>query len=329
MGASYVCAGCGKPFKMESWLKKHEIACGALTSPKTSTKKKKGSSTELEKQDAAVQPPAFKPPVSAVGPTPPAATPPRPTEIPVGSELMLNGAVWWQDPATLAWAQATAVETRVRVSGREVQEAAAVVFLMCRGEGSEVLWSVEESRILAGEMEILHLPSGAVPAPSPVMPPSGKSAVTEEEDAKAAVIAAYRESAEKFVSAKEAKAKAESKMKMADKKHRPIIEQFARDFGAESDTGKMDFKIVEYGYSNHLVRVAGKSTIKRDENAIVEWCLKSGHSEALKQCLNVEVWEALKNAGIVPQEFISAVEEPVEGKDRFSLYFKRADEDAE
>lgn len=289
---SYVCVCGKKDIKSKSGLSLHRKKC-----------------EEYQKSlsNGAVEKPAPKP-IGFVG---------------VGSVITLNGPVWWQDPTNFEWEYGnTNVDVDVEVKSRETTNTGCVV-LICKSVDGNAVWSVEEHRVMSGELKLARF----VPfleVVNPVInndfskPVAGKRVECEDTETNQFVI-----SADNYVSARDAKLDAEKVFKKIDKNERPIIETFIRNHGVETKPDLGDFKVQDYGYIAHLVKTPGKPGVKRNLEEIIGWCKKNGYSECLTEVLNTEMWEALKKTGKVPSEFITEVEEPIPAEDKFSLQIKR------
>ena len=76
-------------------------------------------------------------------------------QIPIGSEIELNGPVYWQNPANLEWEIANADHIRVLVIGHDIQD--SEIHLIMRVNCGQALWSVLQSEVLAGKYRVIKL----------------------------------------------------------------------------------------------------------------------------------------------------------------------------
>jgi len=230
--------------------------------------------------------------------------------ITVGSTIMLNGHVWSQDPKTYAWKGMHVVNEEVEV---KAQEGVNLICVSVNRNG-DCVWAVEEGRVLSGEMEIKYL------APVGGKPKAGRRETVDAEE-----IQLYKDAANKYVEIRDKKLDIEKELRKVSKECRPIIESFIFKRGKESEEGKGDAKLEDYGFIGLMKRTPGKPYLEREDNKIVQWCLDNGHANCVRQMLNVDLWEELKKSGQVPVEFSSSVEVEKMTKDRFSLNITRDD----
>jgi hypothetical protein len=244
----------------------------------------------------------------------------------VGSELVLDSGkgatIWWQKPeGSYDWCIVSVEALDVRVVGRELNPK-GIMTLLCQAPGGVALWSIYESEVIDKKISIKKLVNGPIPTAEPPAPGVREVEVEVEETPEdgrmlfgAAVVA--------FHKANEAKLAAEKKKKLVEKETRPIVEDYLFTNGKETKEGKEDFQITDFGVVAHIYYGANKTTIQRDDEAIIEWCLKNKQLSAISQVVNVEGWNALKEQGVVPADFIREVEEPVEVPGRKTLKVTR------
>jgi len=130
-----------------------------------------------------------------------------------------------------------------------------------------------------------------------------------------------------YHSVKEKEAAVQKLMKSAKEKHYDGIFDFVKNFGTESEKGKQDYVLREGGYRAWLMRCPGRTEVKRNESAIIQWCLDNGHEAVLKRSLDVDAWENLKKLGVVPESAVKLYEEEVQIEDKFRLSVTRDTED--
>ncbi len=296
--AELICT-CGKALKSKSGLTNHQKKC------------------EIFLEGGEVEPTKDSDPSET----------PNTSKVTVGSVIILSGAVFWQS-ASYEWETVNTLNNEVVV--REREELNGEFNLICQAVGGQAIWAVNEKKVLSGEMKLKHLvPEDAQPELEPkvdknVMPTNGKKDMGDASKE----VQVYIDSASKYVSARDNKLDAEKIFKKTSTEHKSIIEGFVTKFGVETKPDLGDAKLQDHGFIGHMVKTPAKPGVKRDEDKIVTWLKKHKHKECVKESLDVVKWDALKEAGKVPAEFITEVEEPTPGKDKFQLQIKE-DPDAE
>jgi hypothetical protein len=134
---------------------------------------------------------------------------------------------------------------------------------------------------------------------------------------------AYSHALNTYVPANEAKLRAASDFKKVDKEYRPVIWSYLEDFGEESEEGKKDNVVEDFGYKAILTFTPGKPVVQRDTTAIVNWALETKHTEILTYGVDIAKWEELKEAEGVPAEVIAKVERVEKTKDTRKLVINR------
>ena len=87
--------------------------------------------------------------------------------IEVGTQLVLDGPVWKQEPGS-GWTSETVKDLTVLVA-RRTDPAEGDVMLLCHVQGSEVVWAVQEAFVLRGGARILNVSPPVVEEQPPVV----------------------------------------------------------------------------------------------------------------------------------------------------------------
>ena len=87
--------------------------------------------------------------------------------IEVGTQLVLDGPVWKQEPGS-GWTSETVRDLTVLVA-RRTDPAEGDVMLLCHVQGSEVVWAVQEAFVLRGGARILNVSPPVVEEQPPVV----------------------------------------------------------------------------------------------------------------------------------------------------------------
>lgn len=286
---------------------------------------------------------------SAAPPTP-VAPPENPvSEVPVRSvvELTDKGRVWRMDMESKEWEQITdGVSFSVIVNERA--DNGGIMFLLCKAPDSQAQWGILESDVLGGNHNLVSRPIAIPQAPPTVVStpqeqppvvaePEPKSVPEEpsEEEKEAGAKAmfdkkvelarktAYSKALHTYVPANEAKLRAASDFDKVDKECRPVIWSYLEDFGEESEEGKRNNVVEDFGYRAILTFTPGKPVVQRDTTAIVNWAMENGHTEILTYGINIDKWDELKEAGVVPSDVVAAVEKVEKTKDIRKLVINR------
>lgn len=340
MEKKFVCPTCQKGFDAEKGLKTHITRMHVTPSvpireispePSPAAPAPVPAPEELPDTQSAV--PEVTPP--APPPAPPAEVPcPAPVQPPSitkGSAILLAGPTWWQNPGSLQWEAAVADKLVVVVVSKEV--VGDDIMLMCRAEGGNALWAVQEKAVLEGKVKLVRLAPAVSGTAEMARPPDGPRKVEDppfdyfEEERKKKEIEAAREAErkgyeaalERYVAARAAAKSAKVAFDEADKDCRPVLWPYIERWGKPSAPGKNDFQVIEFGWKGHIVRSVQPVTIRRDRAKIIAWLLQNGQSQALTHDVNLPEWEKLKLSGAVPAEFIREVEQPEQEPDKLSL----------
>lgn len=239
----------------------------------------------------------------------------RLTAVPKGTKIYLSGMVFRQ--AGESWEAVQVDGVTATVGLRQATEDGSVwLYLRYGGE----VFSLNEAEVLAGSHVIK-----SIPEVSPVSEPVGTVEVEESQEEKE-----FRESLPKFKNALLEYAKADLEAKVAKKAfddvrktHYDYLCDFVRKYGSETDKDKGDFRIREFGYSSHLIRVPGCDRVVYNTDAIIQWCIQTGNEACLKKTLDVEAWNNLKAQGLVPGSIVSLYENTISGEDTFRLQIKK------
>lgn len=233
--------------------------------------------------------------------------------IPKGSVLNIDGDIYYQDSVGFHPVKVERVSMTV---GLRQAEADGRTWLFCRVDG--IVYALDERLVLSGVHKLVSLPP---PAAVPDIPQEVKGEVEESPgDIK------YREELPEFVSALEAyhevKQQAydvEKLLKAARSAHYDHIYDFTKAHGVESEPDKQDYVLREGGYRVWLMRTPGRTQIKRNEAAIIQWCLDNGQEAVLCRALDVQAWEKLKLSGVVPPSVLQLYETQINVDDTFRL----------
>lgn len=179
------------------------------------------------------------------------------SQIPVNSEIMLQGECYWQNPATFDWELATADKLQVVVVGLETVD--NVVHLMCKVHGGQALWSVLQSDVLEGKYRIIKL-ANSVPISSPIAPPNGKREFAEaQEDVRKRAFDEFLPILNEYLEYKERLEVAESQFASRHEQYYTTIENFVLQYGETlEDEGDTPYCLLEVdGVRMRLVSCAG------------------------------------------------------------------------
>lgn len=185
---------------------------------------------------------------------PPIPTPPQKviSQIPIGSEIMLHGDVYWQNPKSFDWEVVKADHLQVLVVGLETVD--NVVHLMCKASGGIALWSVLQSDVLEGKYRVLRL--AQAPATTPTPPPKGKR---EFIDACAKAREEFLPVLNTYLEAKERVEVAEKMFAEVHEANYQEIENYVLNFGEQICDDPQTVVAEEDGVRIKLVEVEGLS----------------------------------------------------------------------
>ena len=277
-----------------------------LAAPKTATKATKSSLKAIPspKSDTEVKP-----------------TPLTIQAVPKGSVLKIDGDIYYQADTGFMPIKVEGVNMTV---GLRQASPDGRTWLYCKVDG--IVYGLDERLVLRGEQELVRLPALAA---VPDIPPTTENDVEEPIQN-----VEYREGRAEFLSAvieyhavKEKEAEVRDLLKASKEKHYDHIFDFTKAHGSESEKDKQDYVLREGGYRSWLFRIPGRTDIKRDEIAIVQWCIDNGHDAVLRRALNVQAWEQLKATGAVPQSVLQLYEQHIDVPDTFRLSLARETED--
>jgi len=271
-------------------------------------------------------------------PPPPEVPPAVILTVPVGSALILNGPTWWQNPQTASWQAVDVEDLTVQVLQKEVVQ--GDVMLICRAEGGEALWAVQEKQVLAGHVRVLKL-SPVEPSMGALgfKPDDGERDIDEPEydyfeeqrlqEEQAQLRVKYCEDLQRYAAARDAQAEYKKAFEEVQKELRAPLMAYVKEHGVESEPGKPSKYLEDGGFAAQVVVSVGDTVIKRDEARIVEWLTANGFDDCLRLVLDVPKWNALKGEvntqgqRLVPAEFIREVEQPRKEDDRERLLVNR------
>ena len=238
------------------------------------------------------------------------------TSIPVGSKVLLNGAVWRENQGV--WSYGEAYDLELMIIARKEWNGGFV--LTGRPQGTKEQWLFLESWVLTGVIEPwfewkLHgtlqvVELGQVVQTQPVeMPPVEDIPLSEEDRKYIEELEAFEKNVQRFYDANEDKKAADKHLKVIDKETRPIIMTFVKEHGRASMEGKHDKLIDLDEIRVHIVKDKDREVLKRDEDKIVSWLQANQLTMALRYSVDIDQWNDLKEKGMVPAEFIREVEE--------------------
>lgn len=272
-------------------------------------------------------------------PTPPIAAPvPLPdelSEIPIGAVIevtnKLTSPVWRMNSETKVWENPGDVNLSVKVVERN--NATGLMFLMCRAPGSDTFWGISESDVLAKKFNLIQLPlavpsmppAAALPAPTPEKPAVDEAAQKAADKAAAAEKAlmeekiAYSAAINAYATSNESKLSSAAEFKKVNKEHRPTIWSYVEKYGVESEEGKRDQVIEDFGHKAILTFTEGQTVTEYQMAEIVTWAIANGQTGILTYAVDIAKWNELKEAGAVPAEFIASVEKPKTLDDQHKL----------
>ena len=166
------------------------------------------------------------------------------SQIPINSEILLQGEVYWQNPTTFDWELATADKLQVVVVGLETVD--NVVHLMCKVNGGQALWSVLQSDVLEGKYRVIKL-ANSVPTTSPIPPPNGKREFVESsEDLYKKALAEFLPIFNEYLEYKERLEVAESQFASRHETYYQTIENFVLQYGETvEDEGDTPYCLLE------------------------------------------------------------------------------------
>ena len=225
-------------------------------------------------------------------------------EISLGSSILLDGMVFKQNGD--GWDSKKVSNVAVSVTAVSSRKEGNVNdrWLICYEEAESVYYSVLEKEVISG------LVGKVVPK-------------VQETPRNESMFKKFKDAVKEFIGIRDRKLETEKLLKKVQASTRPIIEGYVRENGKESESGKGDFLVTVdvdgIDYKTHLVKIPGRIGVDRNEQGIVDWLLKNGWVDCLKQSLDVDKWEALKRLGKVPSEVISQNEKPTEIPDSFRL----------
>ncbi len=166
------------------------------------------------------------------------------SQIPIGSEIMLHGEVYWQNPANFDWELAHADKIPVVVVGLETVD--NTIHLMCKLNGGQALWSILQSDVLEGKYRVIKL-ANSVPTTAPIPPPNGKREFVEssEELYKKALVE-FLPIFNTYLEMKEKLELAERQFAEIHEEKYPIIENFVLQYGETvEDEGDIPYCVLE------------------------------------------------------------------------------------
>jgi hypothetical protein len=179
------------------------------------------------------------------------------SQIPINSEILLHGEVYWQNPTSFDWELATADKIQVVVVGLETVD--NVVHLMCKVNGGQALWSVLQSDVLEGKYRVVKL-ANSVPTTSPIPPPNGKREFVESaEELYKKALAEFLPIFNMYLEAKERLEVAEKMFADIHEENYQTIENFVLQYGETvEDEGDTSYCVLEEdGVRLRLVEGAG------------------------------------------------------------------------
>ena len=244
-------------------------------------------------------------------------------EIPLGSVVLLNGTFWWKNPETNAYENKEAVSLEGRVVAKMEQQGFSYLQLV----SGDSEWCCLEGDVLNGGIKLVSIKD---PVPVNVGLDSITEGSLEESTEKFSdsfdndAYSKYRDACMKYAEARDNKNKMEAVYKTVDAEVRSTILEFLSENGEESDVGVGDEVFKDDLFEVQYTFTPGKVTVKRDEVAIIKWCLENGHFYAVKEALDTAIWESIVEQGKVPADFLAEVQEPVQGKDIRKLLVKDA-----
>lgn len=248
------------------------------------------------------------------------------TSIPTGARIILTGGVFKQNPnPPNNWEMVNVDNVVARVGRRQaVADGSTWLYLRCE----DVVFSIAEADVLMGKFKIKSLPT---PAPQEIGPPMGKVEIEEspEDKARREILPKFKTAVIEYVKTDADAKKAAKAFETVKKTHYDFISEVTREYGTETDTDKGDFRLRDFGYSSHLIRIPGKDRVEINTDAVVTWCLQTGNTACLKQTLDVDAWTNLKATGAVPDAIIQLYEKLIPGQDTFRLQVKRETVDEE
>ena len=176
----------------------------------------------------------------------PIPTPPQKvlSQIPINSEILLHGEVYWQNPTTFDWELATADKIQVVVVGLETVD--NTIHLMCKVNGGQALWSILQSDVLEGKYRVIKL-ANSVPTTSPIPPPNGKREFVESsEDLYKKALAEFLPIFNEYLEYKERLEVAESQFASRHETYYQTIENFVLQYGETvEDEGDTPYCLLE------------------------------------------------------------------------------------
>jgi len=273
------------------------------------------------------EPPAVQPPFTAPVPEP------QLVNVPLGSALLLEGPTWWQHPGTGAWESAIADKLTVQVVAKEVSGTGDVM-LICRTEGGNALWSVQEQQVLSGAIKLVRAAPVSPTLESEAARPADGQREIEKPDfdyfEEQRVEQEKREALEeerkeygarlgRFTDANRRKLNAEKEFKQVRGEEYEKLVEYVKQYGEPSEPGKQDVQVVDFNYQARVTTKPGDSGIRRKTEIIVQWLLDHEMDECLTQNLNLVEWEKAKKDGRIPADLVREVEEPYKNADTFQF----------
>jgi hypothetical protein len=201
------------------------------------------------------------------------------------------------------------------VSREPVQEG---IWLICRADGSEVLWGLREPDVLHGKRYAIE------DMPVPAAPPAELEESEAEKAAKLKAHEDFQASLANYIEANDAKLAALRVYKQVDKAERPIIWAYVEEHGEETIKDRGDYALEALDHVVHLEKTPGGYDVRYEKDAIADWLVKNNHLDCIKMVPDMDKWKALKEAGGVPAQIIAAVETPVAYEDTFALKIRPA-----
>ena len=295
-----------------------ELVTRPLKAPPTAKRATKAKVTEAQPPPKAeVKPPVQLKPV----PTPPAPvavpTPLTIQSVPKGAVLRVDGNIYYQVGNSFLPVK---VEGVLMTVGLRQASPDGRTWLFCKVD--EVVYGMDERIVLSGEQVLVSLPPlTAVPDVPPEVSGDVEEPVQNIE---------YRTGLPSFLSAvieyhevKEQEAGVKKLLKAAREAHYDHIFDFTKDYGSESEKDRQDYMLRESGYRSWLQRVPGRVDTKRNEAAIIQWCIDNGQDAVLCRALDVQAWDKLKETGVVPESVVQLYETQIDVPDTFRLSLTR------
>lgn len=255
-------------------------------------------------------------------PTPPPNAPEPLTgvlAIPKGSQLMIDGDIYYQDDNGF---QPVRVERVAMTVGLRQAEPDGRTWLFCKVD--DVIYGLDERLVLSGGQQLISLPP-------PVAVPDGPPATLCEVEEPVANIEyreklpAFMDAVEAYYAIKQQAADVEKLLKAAREDHYDDIYNFTMAHGTESAKDKLDYVLCEAGYRAWLFRTPGRTRTDYNEPAIIQWCIDNGQEAVLCRALDKNAWEKLVESGAVPQSVGDLYTTKTDVPDTFRLSLAKED----